>query len=90
MFIWVSLHRNRSAFFEIPKKFVSEAVYCKLFSFFRFTKIVKMKKKQQEKRKEGSGRGKIEREKGQEGGGKEGEKDGVERREGETEAEGEN
>ena len=27
MFIWVSLHGNRSAFFEIPKKFVSEAVY---------------------------------------------------------------
>ena len=64
--------------------------HCKLSSFFRFTKIVKMKKKQQERRKEGSGRDKIEREKGQEGGGKEGEKDGVERREGETEAEGEN
>ena len=47
-----------------------------------------MKKKQQERRKEGSGRGKIEREKGQEGGGKEGEKDGGERRDGETEAEG--
>ena len=46
-----------------------------------------MKKKQQERRKEGSGRGKIEREKGQEGG-KEGEKDGGERRDGETEAEG--
>ena len=26
LFIWVSLHGNRSAFFEIPKKFVSEAV----------------------------------------------------------------
>ena len=51
--------------------------HCKLSSFFRFTKIVKMKKKQQERRKEGSGRDKIEREKGQEGGGKEGEKDGV-------------
>ena len=62
--------------------------FVKLCSFFRFTKIVKMKKKQQERRKEGSGRGKIEREKGQEGGGKEGEKDGGERRDGETEAEG--
>ena len=62
--------------------------HCKLSSFFRFTKIVKMKKEQQERRKEGSGRGKIEREKGQEGGGKEGEKDGGERRDGETEAEG--
>ena len=62
--------------------------HCKLSSFFRFTKIVKMKKKQQERRKEGSGRGKIEREKGQEGVGKEGEKDGGERRDGETEAEG--
>ena len=62
--------------------------HCKLSSFFRFTKIVKMKKKQQERRKEGSGRGKIEREKGQEGGGKEGEKAGGERRDGETEAEG--
>ena len=30
--------------------------HCKLSSFFRFTKIVKMKKKQQERRKEGSGR----------------------------------
>ena len=38
--------------------------HCKLSSFFRFTKIVTMKKKQQERRKEGSGRDKIEREKG--------------------------